>query len=402
MRYFYHSLDNNGVSMDGFMEATSPEEVGVWLSDRGYFVIEIKPAPLQTLVKGSKNKVKLSRSDLNFFLIQLSSLINAGCPLLSSIDALAKQSPRESLRILLRDVSEKIKSGKSFSEALKYHNDIFSNLFITMIEVGEVGGILDEVLERYAYIHNATYRLRGKIIKSLIYPAFLLLITILATLFMVVVIFPNLIGQIQTAGQPLPLPTEIVLNISNFISTYYAHFTISIAILIACYIKIRKTVLGKRITDKIYVKTIILGNIIKQIQIVLFARTLGVLLKSGVPILTSIEASERTMGNVCYKEALADVKEVVSRGESLSQAISRYKNLFSDTIILMVSVGEQTGNTGDMLERMGDIYEKDLETSMEHAVSLLGPILVLLLASIVFLLALAMYLPLFDMSKLVR
>jgi type IV pilus assembly protein PilC len=384
------------------MEAGSPDEVGTWLSDRGYFVVEIKPAPLRTLVRKARQKIKLSRSELNFFLIQLSSLINAGCPLLSSIDALRRQSSNKSIKYLLTDIGEKIQSGKSFSESLKYHNTIFSNLFITMVEVGEVGGILDEVLKRYAYIHNATHRLRGRIIKALIYPAVLLLTTILATIIMVVGIFPRLIGQIQTAGQPLPLPTEIVLQISNFISTYYTHCAIILALFTLSYMKIRSTELGKKITDRIYIGTFILGNIIKQVQIVLFARTLGVLLKSGVPILTSLEAAERTIGNQCYKDALTDIKTAVSRGESLSQAISRYKHLFSDTIILMVNVGEQTGNTGDMLERMGDIYEKDLESSMEHAVSLLGPLLVVLLAGIVSLLALAMYYPLFDMSTLVR
>lgn len=401
-RFSYQSIDASGKPMNGFMDASNADDVGVWLADRGYFVVDIKPAPLQALVGSSTSNVKISVEDMNFFFIQLSSLINAGCPLLMSIDALRKQAPSSSLKILLADIGEKIQSGKSFSEALKNHNNIFSNLFITMVEVGEVGGILDQVLERYSYIHDSTHRLRSKMFKAMIYPIILLLTTLFVAWAVLVFVFPKLIGEIQASGQKLPLPTEIVLMASNFVTNYFVHISTFCLVTYVLYLRIRKSERGSRLIDRAFLSIKVVGDLIKQLQIVLFSRTLGVLLSSGVPILTSIDAVERTMGNKCYKDAIAESKEALSRGESLSQAIGKHRNLFSDTIVLMISVGEQTGNIGEMLEKMGRIYERDLESTMEHAISLLEPCLVIFLSGFVALLALAVYLPIFDMGKLVR
>lgn len=401
-RYSYRAVDVAGKPMNGYMDAESIEEVGSWLADRGYFVVDVKLAPLQSLVITGKKKAKVSADDLNFFFIQLSSLISAGCPLLMSIDALEKQAPSLPLKGLLADIGEKIQSGKSFSEALKNHNNIFSNLFITMVEVGEVGGILDQVLERYAYIHDSTHRLRNKMFKAMIYPVVLLLTTLFVAWAVLVFVFPKLIGEIQASGQKLPLPTEIVLMTSNFVSAYFVHMLLSAIVAYFIYASIKKTESGGLFIDRVFISVKVIGSLIKQLQIVLFSRTLGVLLSSGVPILTSIQAVERTMGNRCYKDAISDAREAVSRGESLSQAISRHRHLFSDTIVLMISVGEQTGNIGEMLEKMGKIYERDLESTLESAVSLLEPCLVVFLSGFVALLALAVYLPIFDMGKLVR
>ncbi|MDD3000298.1 MAG: type II secretion system F family protein [Candidatus Riflebacteria bacterium] len=401
-RYSYRAVDAAGKPMNGNMDAESLEEVGAWLADRGYFVVEVKLAALQSLVVTGKKKTKISADDMNFFFIQLSSLISAGCPLLMSIDALQKQAPSMALKTLLVDIGEKIQSGKSFSEALKNHNNVFSNLFITMVEVGEVGGILDQVLERYAYIHDSTHRLRNKMFKAMIYPIVLLITTLVVAWAVLVFVFPKLIGEIQASGQKLPLPTEIVLMTSNFVSTYFVHMFLAVFFAYFIYATVKKTESGGLFIDKFWLSLVMIGNLIKQLQVVLFSRTLGVLLSSGVPILTSIQAVERTMGNRCYKEAISDTKEAVSRGESLSQAISRHRHLFSDTIVLMISVGEQTGNIGDMLEKMGKIYERELESTLESAVSLLEPCLVVFLSGFVALLALAVYLPIFDMGKLVR
>jgi type IV pilus assembly protein PilC len=388
--------------MEGFMEAADAEEVGMWLADRNYFVLEIAASPLQGIVNASSKNIKIPPHAMNFFLLQLSSLINAGCPLIMSLHALYRQLPNSPLKTLLKDLREKIESGKSFSDALKSHRGVFSNLFITMVEVGEIGGILGEILERYSFIHDAMYRLRAKIIKSMIYPAILLLNTILVAWALLVYVFPVFIEKIQSHGQELPLPTRMVLGASNLLTEHSFFIFSGLALLLGAYILARNTENGARTLARIQIGMPVLGSVFQQMEMSLFARILGNLLKCGVPILTSLQAVEKALSNIIYKEAINNVREAVSRGESLSQSVGRYRDLFPESIILMTDVGERGGNTGEMLEKAGIIYERDLELTLETAVSLIQPALVIFLAVFVVTLALAMYMPLFDIIKTVR
>ncbi len=401
-RYAYKALDVRGKTLEGFMEATSTEEVGTWLADRQYFVLEIKSAPIHTLVSESKKNLKINAKAMNFFLLQLSSLINAGCPLLMSLHALQKQLPTGTLKTLLKDLKEKIESGKSFSEALKNHKDVFSNLFITMVEVGEVGGILGEILERYSNIHDTMYRLKSKIIKSMIYPALLLSFIVSVSWAFVVYVFPGFIERYQSSGQELPLPTQFVMGISNFLSS---HSLLLIGLSISFYMvfmAIKKTNRGASFISDSLLNLPLLGPLVQQFELSLFARILGTLLKCGVPILTSLMAVEKALGNVSYKKALESVRESVSRGESLSKSLIKNRRLFPESVILMTDVGERGGNTGEMLEKAGVIFERDLETTLETVVTLIQPFLIVFLGAIVITLATAMYLPLFDIAKTVR
>lgn len=401
-RFAYKALDLNGKTMEGFMEAATQEEVGTWLADRNFFVLEIASAPLQTLVATGRSELKIPARTMNFFLLQLSSLINAGCPLIMSLHALYRQTPKGALRELLKDLREKIESGKSFSEALKIHRKVFSNLFITMVEVGEIGGILGEILERYAYINDAMYRLRAKIIKSMIYPAILLIFTILVAWALLAYVFPVFIEKIQVSGEMLPLPTRVVLFASDLLTGNSILIGSLLVLSIFGFFMLRSSESGARLISKTMISIPLVNSMLMQMELSLFARILGTLLKCGVPILTSLQAVEKALGNVIYKEALNGIREAVSRGESLTQAISKHRDLFPESIILMADVGERGGNTGEMLEKAGIIYERDLETTIETLVSLLQPAMVIFLAIFVVTLTMAMYLPLFDIIKTVR
>lgn len=388
--------------MEGFMEAATAEEVGTWLADRNYFVLEIAAAPLQGLVTASNSDIRIPAHALNFFLLQLSSLTNAGCPLIMSLHALYRQLPNGPLKRLLKDLREKIESGKSFSDALKSHRGVFSNLFITMVEVGEIGGILGEILERYAYIHDAMYRLRAKIVKSMIYPAILLINTIIVAWALLVYVFPVFIEKIQSHGQELPAPTRLVLAVSNLLTSHSMLIISVIGLLIGGFILLRRTDQGARYIARSMITVPLIGPVLQQMEMSLFARILGTLLKCGVPILTSLQAVEKALSNLTYKEAINNIREAVSRGESLSQSVGKHRELFPESIILMTDVGERGGNTGEMLEKAGIIYERDLELTLETVVSLIQPALVIFLAVFVVTLALAMYMPLFDIIKTVR
>ncbi|HOY68558.1 MAG TPA: type II secretion system F family protein [Candidatus Ozemobacteraceae bacterium] len=402
-RFSYRALDAHGKPMDGVMEAESTEEVGIWLADRQYYVLEISEAPLATLAAAAeRTALHISQVEMNYFLMQLSSLLNAGCPLIQSLQALHRQLPPSSLKTLLQEIKEKIESGKSFSDALKAHPGVFSTLFVTMVEMGEVGGILDEVLERYAQIHDSMYRIRSKVIKAMIYPAVLLGVTLLVSWALLVKVFPVFIEQVAAHGQVLPLPTRIVLFLSHLLSDNSLLIFGGIGLLVFVYLRMSRTESGARLLSSLLLGLPVLGTLAQKFQLALFSRTLGTLLKCGVPILTSLSAVEKALTNEVFRLALGEIKAGVARGESVSAGMGKHRDLFPDSLILMADVGERGGNIGAMLEKAGVIYERDLESTIEAAVSLIQPLLVIFLALFVVLLTMAMYLPMFDIIKMVR
>ncbi len=302
---------------------------------------------------------------------------------------------------MLKEVKEKIESGKSFSEALKTHKEVFPSLFITMVEVGEVGGMLGEVLERYSYIYDTMYKLRKKIFQAMIYPGFLLIGTLLVVWVLLVKVFPVFIEGTQRTGNQLPAVTQLVLYVSNLLSNHYPFIIAGIVFLVALWKLLRSTPKGNELITEFFTEMPVLGEVLKQVQIALFARILGTLLRCGVPILTSLQAVEKALSNVIYKKAMVEIREAVSRGESLSQSIGKHRKLFPESIILMTDVGERSGNIGDMLEKAGNIFERDMEMALETAVTLIQPALVVFLAIFIVIIAMAMYLPLFDIVKVV-
>lgn len=407
-RYSYKALDSKGKEINGFMEAENQEEVGVWLSDRGYIVVNIAVAPLQEvtnifggLLKFFSKRSRIQEKDMNLLLIQLASLINSGCPLLMCLSALSKQISKNNIKNILRDLKEKIESGKSFSEALKSHAETFPSLLITMVEVGEIGGMLDEVLERYSHIFDAKYRLKKKCIQSLIYPAILLVFTLLVVWALLVFVFPVFIEGTQKKGTELPGVTQFVLDISTFLSSYWPHIGIGIIIASVVWTSIKSTQKGNKAITECLLALPLISDIIKSYQIALFTRILGTLLRCGVPILTSLQAVEKALGNIIYKESVSETREAVSRGESLSQSIGKHRELYPESLILMADVGERSGNIGDMLEKAGNIYERDIEMALETAVTFIQPLMILILGVIIVTIAFAMYMPLFDIAKTV-
>ena len=401
MKYSYKAIDVNGNEITGDLEAEKTEDVGTWLSDRGYIVVSITQATLKSIVGDHHKYLRINQKDMNFFLIQLSNLITAGCPLLMSLTALYKQVSNYQLRVLLKDVKEKIESGKSFSEALKTHKEVFPSLFITMIEVGEVGGMLGEVLERYSHIYDTMYRLTKKIIQAMIYPLFLLISSLIVVVSLLIFVFPKFVEGTKRTGNELPGLTMLVLNISNFITDHYLLLIGIIVGLVFLWKLLMSNAKCKQAVTEFFTNLPVIGDVLKQIQIALFARILGTLLRCGVPILTSLQAVEKALSNVVYKKAMGDIRESVSRGESLSQSIGKYRNIFPESIILMTDVGERSGNMGEMLEKAGNIYERDMEMALETAVSFIQPALVVFLAIFIVIIALSMYLPLFDIGKVV-
>lgn len=420
-RFTYKAVDMRGKTLEGFMDAVTPEEVGVWLTERQFHVLEVAEAPFAALSTLTHSIRALSTREMNYFLLQLSNLLNAGCPLVMSLKALHRQLPAGNLKTLMWEIKEKIEMGKSFSESLKAYPKVFPQLFITMVEVGEVGGILDQVLDRYAQIFDAMYQIQAKIIKSMIYPALLLGMTLMVAAALLIGVFPVFIDQIESRGGVLPTPTRLVLAVSNvMIAISHVFFALPDALPVSRILSypffsvlfgilawkalgvLMDTPAFRRRFDRLLLEIPLLNGLVRYSELALFARTLGTLLKCGVPILTSLTAVEKAQGNYEFKSSIHDIRQGVARGESLTVGMGHFRGLFPESLILMADVGERGGNMGNLMEKAAHFYERDLENSIEAVISLLEPGLVVFLSIFVVILAMAMYLPLFDIIKMVR
>lgn len=404
-RYAWTALDSQGKTAQGVMEAASVEEVGQWLIDREYFVLTVEvESGLGALPLSSRARrtFRVSIHDQNYFFIQLASLINAGCPLIMSLQALHRQLPAGDLHDLVGDLKERLEMGKSLSESLRAHPEAFSNLFVTMVEVGETGGVLGEVLERYALIFESLYRIRRKVITSMIYPAFLLILTLGVTWALLWFVFPTFVQQLAARGGTLPWPTQVVIWFSDLLNAHYLKLLLFIAVVVLGILTAVRTPGGARAWSRFSLHAPVFGNLVRHVQLSLFTRTLGTLLRCQVPIITSLKAVERTLSNQVFQDALAEIRAGVARGESLSLGMTRQRHLFPESLILMADVGERSGSTGDMLDRAANIYERDLEATISTVVSLIEPALVMFMAVFVIMIAMAMYLPLFDLVSVVR
>ncbi|MBF0546845.1 MAG: type II secretion system F family protein [Candidatus Riflebacteria bacterium] len=421
-KFYYKAIDASGKPFEGMMEAETSEEVGNWLIDRQYYIVSIVVAPLSIATTPfSQSTSELSTKELNYFFLQLSSLINAGCPLILCLQALHRQLPKGPLKEIIKDLKEKLEMGKSFSEALKSHPETFSNLFITMMEVGEVGGIVGQVLEKYSRIFDSFSRIKSKFWRSMIYPAILMAMTFGVATILLLWVFPVFVERLQARGGILPLPTRMLIGISDFfISIFHAFLSIPLFLPVPAgisiplfliltiylirkgYLILRDNLEAQRILGKSILSIPLVGQMAQMSELSLFSSTLGTMLKCGVPILTSLTAVERAQGNQRFKDTIKTIKEGVARGETVSLNMSRYRDLFPDSLILMADVGERGGNLGEMLEKASSIYERELEGSIETFVSLLEPGLIIFISIFVVLMALAMYLPLFDIIRVLR
>ncbi len=401
-RFSWSALDAQGKTVTGSMDAANPDEVGQWLIEREYYVLSIQTEALGGLAFAPRARYRVGVQEQNFFFLQLASLVNAGCPLIMSLHALQKQLPAGDLKELVRDLKEKIEMGKSFSEALRGHPEAFSNLFITMVEVGETGGVLGEVLERYAMIFDSLYRIRRKVVTSMIYPALLLTMTLGVAWALLVFVFPTFVEQLSARGGELPLPTQLVIMISTILRNHFVSLFGAIGAIVGFIVWLHYTPAGAAAIARFWINVPVFGPLVRHVQLSLFTRTLGTLLKCQVPIITSIKAVERTLTNQVFRDALAEIRAGVARGEPLSVGMTRQRHLFPESLILMADVGERSGSTGEMLDRAAVIFERDLETTIGTAVSLIEPVLVICMSFFVVLIAVAMYLPLFDIIKVVR
>ena len=396
--YSYRVRDRQGKIITGKLEADNEASVSARLREMGYFVIGVeveKPSITKREIRILKPKVKTK--DVTVFTRQFATMINAGLPLVKCLSILSEQTESPVLTEVIVDVQHEVEMGRSLSEALSKHPDVFSELYTSMVKAGEIGGVLDDVLLRIATTLESEAEIRRKIKSALTYPVAMFAISILLLVVMLVFVVPSFEKMFKEIGAELPLLTRLVMGASHFLLSWKG--LLLIIALIGGVIYLRrwiKTPNGRRKYDAMKLKLPVFGNLIHKMSLSRFSRTLGTLVASGVPILQALEITSKTVGNVLVAEAVENVRAGVKEGESIARPLSQ-SPLFPPMVTQMLAIGEETGALDTMLNKVSDFYDSEVSTTVDAMTSLLEPILIVFLGLVVGVIVLSLYMPIFSL-----
>ncbi|MEC4676449.1 MAG: type II secretion system F family protein [Nitrospirota bacterium] len=392
---------SKGIVETGETTANTKEEVIAQLRKRNIIPTIIKAkekkAPFSGLSFGGGVKDK----DLVVFTRQFATMIDAGLPLVQALEILSSQVENRMLAKNLADIKNDVESGSTFADALRKHPKTFSDLYTNMVAAGESGGILDTILNRLAAYIEKTMKLKKQVKGAMIYPAVVTSVAVIVIAVIMIFVVPTFSQMFSQLGGTLPLPTQIILGISNFIAGVGGLIVIAVIVtLIVAVIQIRKTEGGKRATDALLLKLPIFGILLKKVSVAKFTRTLGTLISSGVPILDGLEITAKTAGNKVIEYAVMDVRQAVSEGKTVAEPLMKGK-VFPPMVTHMIAVGESTGALDAMLSKIADFYDDEVDNAVANLTAMMEPMLMVFLGGAVGFIVVAMYLPIFRLITLI-
>ena len=397
--YAYSARETaTGREINSTVEAVTEQAAIAALLNRNLLVVSIQ----EKISKRGKTKGgKVALADLVVFTRQLATMIEAGIAIVQSLQALADQTQNKVMRDVIRDVCTRVESGESFSEALQKHPKTFNRLYFSMVSAGEKGGLLAEILARLAtYLENSE-RLRKKVKTALMYPSAVTVVAISITIFLLVKVVPTFKDVYSGFGATLPGPTQLMIDLSEIVQKYFLLFIIIAAAAIWGWFHFIKTIPGRLFWDSRRIKLPVFGPIAHKICLVRFTRTLASLIRSGVPILEVLQIVSQTVGNVVMEKAIKTAAQDIERGEGISAALGK-NPIFPNMIIRMLSAGEQTGNIDNMLERVSNFLDEEIETTLSGLMSLLEPMLIVFLGVVIGGMVICMFLPIFNLANIVN
>ena len=414
-KYSYSAFDSNGKQKNGTITALSDSEANSKLSSMGLMptkVVQLDESTASPNKKKDAGSVKIKKKsgivfgkvikqqDLTIFTRQTAILIQAGLPLLRSLEVMIRQEKNIRFKAVLEQIAEYVKSGGTFSDALAQHPKIFEKLFINMVRAGEAGGVLDVVLSRLAGFMEKAQRTKKKVKSAMVYPIVVVSVAIAIVVLLMIVVVPKFqsIFEDMLSGAALPGPTQLVINISNFISGNFVVTLIGLIVFIVGGKYLLKTEVGSKISNWFALNIPKLGDLVRKVNIARITRTFGTLLSSGVPILQSITITKDITGNIFYSNALNRVHNSVRDGESLSAPMER-ESVFPSMVTSMVDVGEETGELSEMLNRIADNYDEDVDNAVAAITSIIEPVMIVFLALVVGFIVIALFLPIVEIIK---
>jgi type IV pilus assembly protein PilC len=400
--FAYKVRDRAGKVQSGTIEAENASAVAAKLKGMGYAPISIDQsnAGMKREVKlGGAKKVKLK--DLAIMSRQFATMINSGLSLLRALSILAEQTENSELARVLGEVRNDVETGNALSAAMAKHPKVFPPLMVNMTKAGEVGGFLDSVLLQVAENYEAEVKLRGKVKAAMTYPVVVFILAILMCVVMLIFIVPTFAEMFETLGGDLPAPTKVLIFLSDQLKTL---FPLVIVLLVAgafTWKRVKHTERVRNTVDPIKLKLPVFGKLFQKIALSRFARNLGTMMKSGVPILQSLDIVADTTGNVVLGRAVRDVQESVRTGEALAKPLENHK-VFPPMVVQMMAVGEDTGALDTMLMKISQFYDQEVEATTESLTALIEPLMIAFLGAVVGSMIIALYMPIFKIFDLIQ
>lgn len=401
--YTYRAKTAAGLVMEGTIDAEEQRAAVEKLRGQKMVVLEIAEKAISPIEKiktalGWKAKAKdIPSKDLSLFSRQLSTLVGAGVPIVQSLGILESQAENPDFKEVLGAVKSDIEAGLSISDALKKHPNAFPDLYCSMVKAGELGGILDTILERLTAYLESSEALKAKVKGAMMYPAIVLSICSIVTVFLMIFVIPTFKGIFASFGRDLPLPTQMLIDLSDAMKSKWYLIVAFPIVGWKGFGKFYSTPFGHRWVDAQSLKAPVFGPILKKVAVARFTRTLGTLIKSGVPIMQALETVAQTAGNVVIAEAVNSTRESIREGGHLSDPLKK-SGIFPNMVTSMISVGEETGALDIMLSKIADFYDQEVDTAVKGLTSLIEPIVIVVMGIIIGTIVIAMFMPMFEIG----
>jgi len=395
--YLWKGRTPSGTIENGEIAAASPEEVQRILRERKIVPTSIRAKPREITLPFLKGRV--SSKAISVFTRQFSVMINAGLPLIKCLDIQVAQVDSERFRNILKDLITAVEGGSTLADALREHRDIFGDLYINMVEAGEKGGSLATILARLAEYLEKADSIKRKVKGALVYPAAIMIVAVIAVAVLLMFVIPVFAQMFGDLGGTLPLPTRIVMALSEFMVRWWWVIFVSIIVLVLAVRYYYKTEVGNLQIDSFLIKLPIFGTLLKKQAIARFSRTLSTLLSSGVNILDALEITAGTTGNKLVENAVMRARTSIAQGESIAEPLSKEKALFPPMVVQMITIGEQTGGLDDMLSKVADFYDEEVDQAVANLMNALEPMIIVFLGVVIGGMVMAMYLPIFQMAS---
>jgi type IV pilus assembly protein PilC len=401
----YKVKDTQGKDQTGVQEAPDVGALVSSLRSQGYIIVrvnEVKESKVFSVARGPAKKrgkkggVKLD--DLVIFSRQMATLVAAGIPLIQALDILADQVEKDKFKAILREMHQEVHGGKSFSEAMEKHHKVFSGLFINMIRAGEQSGSLEEILDRVASYLEKASALQKKVKSAMMYPASVTAIAFLITFGMMTFVIPKFAEIFEGLNAPLPKLTLWLITTSNFMAANWVLVLGAIGAGIFGIMQFVRTPVGRMLWDSNKIKMPVFGPLLLKVAVSKFSRTLATLVKSGVPILSSLEIVSKTAGNAKIEQIIRALMESVKKGESISGQLQKTE-VFPAMVVRMIAVGEETGELEEMLMKIADFYDTQVDAAVEGLTSMIEPLIILFLGVVIGGIVIAMFLPILTMAQ---
>jgi type IV pilus assembly protein PilC len=399
--YIWKARTRQGTVKRGEVEAANDAAVISQLRAQMLHPITVKKKPKDVREYLPFLKPRIRTKDLVIFTRQFATMINAGLPLVQALDILAQQTENKALADVTRQVVYDVESGQTLADALRKQPRAFTDLYVNMVAAGEAGGILDTILQRLAQFLEKNDAIIRKVKGAMVYPAVILSVAVIAVAVLLIFVIPTFQNMFASVQLDLPLPTRLVIGMSKGLQHYWWLILGIIGLIVFAVNRYYKTPAGRLQIDDLMLRFPVIGDVLRKSAVSRFTRTLGTLISSGVSILDGLEITARTAGNMVIHNAVMESRQSIAGGDTISAPLQRSK-VFPPMVISMIAVGEQTGGLDEMLSKIADFYDEEVDAAVSTLLSLMEPIMIVVLGVIVGGMVVAMYLPIFDMVQAVQ